>query len=325
MVHNKINIGHLEPVDSITIKTTNIQSRVLCIHYRSKKSIWAICLIIFAILILSGVIIAKTIFTKRTQNSQKKISTTMTTTTTTGRVNTNTKWKQNGITIVGGRGKGNELDQLDNPKGIDIDDDGSVYIADENNHRIVRWISDAKNGEVVAGGNDSGDRIDQLFFPIEVVIDKKNNSLIICDTGNHRVVEWSLTYPQNPQILISKIVCDGLAIDNNGELYISEWINNKIIRLQQGAKQGVVVIGENGVGDDFNQLSSPGNLVVDQDYSIYVSDRKNHRVMKWLKGAKQGIVVAGGHSMGNNFNQLAYPKGLIVDHLGNVYVADPSL
>ena len=225
---------------------------------------------------------------------------------------------------MGDHGKGNGLDQLNKPKGIDIDDDGSLYIADQDNHRIVRWISDAKNGEVVAGGNDRGDNIDQLYWPIDVVIDKKNNSIIICDAGNNRVVKWSLTYPQNPQILVPKIVCDSLALDNNGELYVSEWITNKIIRWKQGAKEGVVAVGENAEGDDFNELFSPGNLVVDHDYSIYVSDRRKHRVMKWLKGAKQGIVVAGGHGMGDSFNQLVYPKGLIVDHLSNVYVADPT-
>ena len=51
------------------------------------------------------------------------------------------------------------------------------------NHRIVKWKCDAKNGEVVAGGNGKGNRMDQLNEPTDVIVDKKNNSLIICDCG----------------------------------------------------------------------------------------------------------------------------------------------
>ncbi|CAF1591109.1 unnamed protein product, partial [Adineta ricciae] len=212
--------------------------------------------------------------------------------------------------------------RLDPPYGMDIDDDGSVYICDHYNHRVVKWISDANYGATVAGGNGPGDSINQLFFPTDVVIDKETNSLIICDSDNSRVVKWFLQSSKNPEIIVSEIICDGLALDNNGDLYFTDPMNHTVIQWKQEAKNGIVVAGGNGEGNDFNQLFAPGTLWVDKDYSVYVSDTRNHRVMKWLKGAKEGIVVAGGHGKGNELNQLNLPRGLIVDHLSNVYVGD---
>ena len=41
-----------------------------------------------------------------------------------------TKWKQHGITVAGGNGEGNQLNQLKWPLGISIDDDQTIYIAE---------------------------------------------------------------------------------------------------------------------------------------------------------------------------------------------------
>ncbi|CAF4351507.1 unnamed protein product, partial [Adineta steineri] len=93
----------------------------------------------------------------------------------------NSKWKQHGITAVGGNGLGNGLNQLFYPLGISVDDKKTIYIADPGNHRIIEWKYDSKNGQVIAGGNGQGNRNDQLNAPEDVIFDKNNNSLIICD------------------------------------------------------------------------------------------------------------------------------------------------
>ncbi|CAF4313720.1 unnamed protein product, partial [Rotaria magnacalcarata] len=63
-------------------------------------------------------------------------------------------WKQNGLTVAGGNGQGNGINQLSNPCGLYVDDDQTVYVADRDNHRIVEWKSGATSGQVVAGGNE---------------------------------------------------------------------------------------------------------------------------------------------------------------------------
>jgi sugar lactone lactonase YvrE len=235
----------------------------------------------------------------------------------------NSTWEQNGITIAGGNEQGNQLDQLCNPNGIYIDDDNQcIYIADCDNHRIVEWKCGAMEGQVVAGGNGSGNRMDQLNEPIDVIVDKKTNSLIIADRGNGRVVRWSRENDPNPQIIISNIACYGLRMNNNGDLYVSDCWKNEVRRWKIGETNGTLVAGGHKKGNHRNQLNGRTYIFVDEDDSVYVSDLNNHRVMKWVKGAKKGIVVAGGLGEGESLTQLSHPCGVIVDHLGNVYVAD---
>ena len=76
---------------------------------------------------------------------------------------TNARWSQTGVTVAGGNGFGNAINQLDLPFGLDIDDDNqSIVIADWRNHRIVEWKMGASNGKVTAGGRGQGNRLDQL-------------------------------------------------------------------------------------------------------------------------------------------------------------------
>ena len=43
----------------------------------------------------------------------------------------NARWSQNGVTVAGGNGYGNAVNQLRSPYGLDIDDDNqSIVIAD---------------------------------------------------------------------------------------------------------------------------------------------------------------------------------------------------
>jgi sugar lactone lactonase YvrE len=203
-----------------------------------------------------------------------------------------------------------------------IDDDQTIYVADTWNHRIVEWKRNAINGQIVAGGNDQGNRNDQLNQPIKVIIDKENDSLIICDYGNRRVVRWPRRNGGSGEILISNIDCYDLMMDNDGCLYVSDYKKHEVRRWKMGETEGTIVAGGNGQGNRLDQLNPPTYIFIDKDHSVYVSDRDNHRVMKWIKGAKEGIVVVGGQGQGNGLRQLSRPGGIIVDQLGSVYVAD---
>ena len=203
-----------------------------------------------------------------------------------------------------------------------IDDDQTIYIADQSNHRIIEWKWNATSGQVVAGGNKEGNEDHQLSYPLDVIVDKERDNLIICDNGNRRVVRWPRRNGTSGETIISNIDCVGLTMDENGSLYIIDQGKHEVRRYRRGESQGTVVAGGNGKGNLLDQLSYPRYVFVDRDHSVYVSEYGNDRVMKWMEGAKEGIVVAGGQGRGNSLRQLSYPKGVVVDHLGTVYVAD---
>ncbi|CAF4417998.1 unnamed protein product, partial [Rotaria magnacalcarata] len=106
----------------------------------------------------------------------------------------------------------------------------------------------------------------------DVLIDKKTDSLIICDQGNRRVVRWSRrSGTTQGEILIDNIFCFGLALDEQRYLYVSDIEKNEVRRYQFGENIGTLVAGGSGVGAGLNQLNGPTYLFVDRDHSVYVS------------------------------------------------------
>ncbi|CAF5064509.1 unnamed protein product, partial [Rotaria sp. Silwood1] len=233
-------------------------------------------------------------------------------------ISPNAKWTQNGITVAGGNEWGSETNKLHEPYGLYVDDDQTIYVADEWNHRIVEWKSGATNGKVVAGGNGSR----HLYNPLDVIVDKESDSLIISDCGHNRVVRWPRRNGTRGETIISNIACFGLTMDDNGSLYVVDYEKHEVRRYKIGDTKGTLVAGGNGQGSRLDQLSGPSYVFVDRDHSVYVSDLGNDRVMKWEEGAKQGIVVADGQEEGNSLSQLNCPQGVVVDQLGTVYVTD---
>ncbi|CAF3420795.1 unnamed protein product [Rotaria socialis] len=199
------------------------------------------------------------------------------------------------MTVAGGNGSGNAINKLNEPYGLFVDDNQTVVIADCSNHRIMQWKKGDMNGQVVAGGNRKGAELNYLNVPTDVLIDKETDSLVICDRGNRRIVRWSRhSDTTQGEIMIDKIGCYGLAMDDHIYLYVSDQDQRAVMRYQLGTTKGTVVAGGNGKGPSARQLDIPTYLFVDRQQNVYISDSSNHRVMKWSKDATQGITVAGG-------------------------------
>ena len=228
------------------------------------------------------------------------------------------------MTVAGGNGKGNAINQLCWPHGLDIDDDNqSIVIADCGNDRIVEWKMGASDGKVIAGDRGEGNRLDQLDDPTDVLIDKETNSLFIADLLNRRVFRWCRRQETTQgEVIIDNIYCFGLAMDHQRYLYVSDRVEHEVRRYTIGDKNGIVVAGGNGQGNQLNQLNCPTYLFVDEEQAVYVSDRDNHRVMKWNKGTNQGMVVAGGQGKGSALTHLSHPHGLFVDTSSTIDVAE---
>ena len=243
------------------------------------------------------------------------------------RISNKAKWSKNGQTMAGGHEGGDAWNQLNHPYGLDVDDDGTMFIADVKNHRIMRWKPKAMEGEMMVGRRGQGNQTDQLDHPLAVLMDQINNVLIVSERGNRRVMRWSLDNDQSKmnvgQVMISNILSFGLALDNQGSLYISDFGRHEVRRYgPQDGREGVIVAGGYSPGARLNQLNYPRDIYVDDDQSVYISDTENHRVVKWPRHAREARVVAGGQGQGNSLEQLSWPSGIFVDRMGSIYVVD---
>jgi sugar lactone lactonase YvrE len=234
----------------------------------------------------------------------------------------NAQWEPAARTIAGGHDPGSATDKLYCPQGLCVSRNQTILIADSLNHRIMKYKRGAKSGRIIAGKNINGYRDGRLSRPSNVICDMESKHFIICDYSNRRVLRWSHRSSTYEKIIRENIRCRGLAIDDEGSLYVSDTENHEVRRYREGDSIGTIVAGGHGQGARLCQLNHPTYIFVGRDQSVYVSDSWNDRVMKWEKDAKEGVVVAGGKGIGNELTQLNCPAGVIIDQFGTVYVAD---
>ena len=145
--------------------------------------------------------------------------------------------------IVAGTGtSGSWAAMLNSPRGIFVDDDFTLYVADASNDRIQRWSRNACFGTTVAGTGTSGSSLSQLNFPVAVVVDT-NSYMYITDQVNNRILRW----------LVGACLGECIASCSNS-----------------------------GSGSTADKLSTPRAIEFDSQGSLYVSDSGNHRVQKFL-------------------------------------------
>ncbi|CAF0758744.1 unnamed protein product [Adineta steineri] len=150
------------------------------------------------------------------------------------------EYNNEGIVVAGGNGKGDQLNQLNNPTFIFVDEDQSVYVSEFSNHRVMKWRKGAKEGRIVAGGNDKGENLNQLFLPQGVIVDDFGQ-IYVADFGNHRVMSWcegkeegEIVVGGNGERNQPNQLNDpcGLSFDDEGNLYVVDGSNNRIDKFE---------------------------------------------------------------------------------------------
>ncbi|CAF1020026.1 unnamed protein product [Adineta steineri] len=150
------------------------------------------------------------------------------------------EYNNEGIIVAGGNGLGNQLNQLNCPNFIFVDDDQSVYVSDFNNDRVIKWRKDAKDGKVVAGGNGQGRNLNQLSCPQGVIVDDLDQ-IYVADSVNNRVMRWSEGKEEGEVVVGEKgkgnqpnqLNCPfGLSFDNEGNLYVVDCWNHRIEKFK---------------------------------------------------------------------------------------------
>jgi sugar lactone lactonase YvrE len=94
-----------------------------------------------------------------------------------------------GIAVAGTTGSGgSDSTELNSPRGLYVDSNGIIYIADYFNNRVQKWVPGIGYGITVAGGN-FGHTASQLNDPSGVFINTDGN-LFVADEGNNRIQKF---------------------------------------------------------------------------------------------------------------------------------------
>ncbi len=192
------------------------------------------------------------------------------------------------------------------PADVAVDTFGNLYIVDQDNNRVRKvdtlGIITTLAGTGAPGFN--GDTIAastaQLNFPEGIAVDKTGN-VYIADLYNNRVrkvdaVTGIITtvagngtggYGGDDSLAINAELynASAVAVDDSGNIYISDFYNNRIRKVR--AATGIITtIAGNGTGgytgDDSlainGEIFRPQGVAVDSSGSVFIADFDNHVV-----------------------------------------------
>ena len=234
-------------------------------------------------------------------------------------------WNPDGITVAGNKNgaSGSGFGSLNTPVGMFIDKNNSLFIADRDNHRIMKYDANNTTGIVMAGNLGAGNYFNQLNQPKGVVVDQYG-FLIVGDSSNHRIQNFSnssygTTLAGGNAITPLTDMLD-LHIDNYGNVYVTDGSSAQITKSNLNNQTDIVLETHNGSGSKADQFSYPYGNFIDINQQWYIADTGNHRVQKWLPGATNGTTVAGITNLsGSNMTQLNNPIAVVVDNNGYVF------
>jgi sugar lactone lactonase YvrE len=192
---------------------------------------------------------------------------------------------------------------LSYPRGIAMDGNGNIYIADSGNNRVVK--------ETLSGGTYLQSKVwSGLNEPIGVAVDG-GGSVYIADTFNNRVLK---EMPSAGGYVESTVGSGlnlpyGVAVDGSGNVLIADTLNKRILQetFSGGSYTQSVAFGSN--------LSGPEAVAVDGSGNVYIVDSMNNVVLKETlsgSGYTESTVAAG----------LITPQDVFIDGGGSLYITN---
>ncbi len=229
------------------------------------------------------------------------------------------------------------------PKGIALDTDGNLYIAEQTSRRIRKVNAITGVISTVAGGGAIYDPYSDnipavnatLLGPSGVAVDSFGN-LFIAEYFGGRIRKVSAATGVITTAASLGGFTRSVAVDSVGNLYVSNENLQRIYRVDAatGTVTTIAGIGSGGFSGDNGpatnaELSYPSSVAFDADGSLFIADSLNLRIRR--VAADTGIIttVAGTGSQGFAGDGgdakgalLAYPRGLAFDSGGNLYIVE---
>ncbi|GJQ58031.1 MAG: hypothetical protein D8M57_01405 [Candidatus Scalindua sp. AMX11] len=215
---------------------------------------------------------------------------------------------------------------------IDVDDEGNIFVAitpgsgDDRRQEVLKLGS---TGELLLIFGSIGSGEGEIESPTDIAIGSDGNVYVADNVydarrqlHNGRVqkfdtngnflskIDVSGTLEEKPSI------ASGIELDSEGNIYITDTINNIIAKFDP---HGNLLLKFGGEGSGSGEFKIPIGITVDSKGDLYVTDTENHRIQKF---DSKGRFLSQFGSYGFEIGKFRYPRRSVVDRSGNVYVAD---
>jgi DNA-binding beta-propeller fold protein YncE len=171
------------------------------------------------------------------------------------------------------------------PRGIAVDSQGHVLVADTGNKRIVVYDADGNFIFQFSGGGTGAGQFDE---PVGLAIDASGN-LYVVDTWNQRIQVFSPSTDKTSYADLAQWDVAGwssqsldnkpyLAVDQLGHVFASDPDSFRILEF---TTSGEFVHAWGGYGTSSENFGMPSGISVDDRGRIWVSDTANNRIMRF--------------------------------------------
>ncbi|MBI4499323.1 MAG: TIGR03663 family protein [Chloroflexi bacterium] len=184
-------------------------------------------------------------------------------------------------------GRGREAGAFEGPRGLAVDREGNLYVADALNHRVLKFDP---TGQFLAQVGQYGTGEGEFREPWGLAVDREGN-LYVADTWNHRIQQFdaqlrlvaawgefaNVTGPptSSPGLFFGP---RAIAIDGDGNLWVTDTGNK---RVQKFAPDGRALAVFGGAGTGPGRFAEPVGIAIAPNGDILVADTWNRRVQRF--------------------------------------------
>jgi predicted membrane-bound mannosyltransferase/DNA-binding beta-propeller fold protein YncE len=216
---------------------------------------------------------------------------------------------------------------INGAKGITVSPDGSIYIADTSNHRILHLSSEY---EIIHTWGSEGTAPGEFNQPWGIAVDQ-NGFVYVTDTWNHRIQKFTedgefVTTWGNYGLADSTDTFygpRGITVDHQGNVLVTDTGNKRILVF---SSQGQFVEEFGTTGYLLGQFDEPVGITISPvENKLYVADTWNQRVQVFDSSEDIGYTPSASWDIDGWYGQSLENKPFIAaDNLNRIIIADPE-